>query len=213
MQIEKECLAIVFACSKFSQYNTRREKITVESDHRPLQSIFKKSLLAAPSRLQRTLLRLQRYNLDELYKPGCQIYVADHLSRAYLSHQDDGSHDELEVFALEVEEINPLDTVKITSERLAQLQKVTEQDPVMQTLKSTILVGWPDTREQVPISIREYWNFREDLTLHNGIFLKIHRVIIPRARRPEVISRLHSCHLGIEAVARVRLEIVFTGQP
>ena len=204
MQIEKECLAIVFACSKFSQYNTRREKITVESDHRPLQSIFKKSLLAAPSRLQRTLLRLQRYNLDELYKPGCQIYVADHLSRAYLSHQDDRSHDELEVFALEVEEINPLDTVKITSERLAQLPKVTEQDPVMQTLKSTILV---------PISIREYWNFREDLTLHNGIFFKIHRVIIPRARRPEVISRLHSCHLGIEAVARVRLEIVFTGQP
>lgn len=49
-QIEKECLAIVFACAKFSQYITRRELITVESDHKPLQAIFKKSLLAAPSR-------------------------------------------------------------------------------------------------------------------------------------------------------------------
>ena len=46
-QIEKECLAIVFACSKFSQYITRREIITVETDHKPLQSIFKKSLLNA----------------------------------------------------------------------------------------------------------------------------------------------------------------------
>ena len=33
-QTEKECLAIV--CTKFSQYITRRELITVESDHKPL---------------------------------------------------------------------------------------------------------------------------------------------------------------------------------
>ena len=57
-QIEKECLAIVFGCQKFSQYITRRAKITVESDHKPLQSIFKKSLLEAPCRLQRMMLRL-----------------------------------------------------------------------------------------------------------------------------------------------------------
>ena len=179
-QIEKECLAIVFGCSKFSQYITRRENITVETDHKPLQPIFKKSPLDAPSRLQRMLLRLQRYNLEVRYKPGSQMYVADHLSRAYLKNLDDQPHDEFQVFALELEEINPLEAVEITSERLAQLQKATEQDPVMQTLKSTILVGWPDTREQVPISIREYWNFKEDLTLHNGILFKSQRIIIPR---------------------------------
>ena len=67
--------------------------------------------------------------------------VADHLSRAYLKNQDDQPHDEFQVFALELEEINPLEAVKITSERLAQLQKSTEQDPVMQTLKSAVLVG------------------------------------------------------------------------
>ena len=208
-QIEKECLAIVFGCSKFSQYITRRENITVETDHKPLQPIFKKSLLDAPSRLQRMLLRLQRYNLEVRYKPGSQMYVADHLSRAYLKNLDDQPHDEFQVFALELEEINPLEAVKITSERLAQLQKATEQDPVMQTLKSTILVGWPDTREQVPISIREYWNFKEDLTLHNGILFKSQRIIIPRALRPEMISRLHSSHLGIEACLRKARDRVY----
>ena len=69
------------------------------------------------------------------------MYREDHLSRAYLKHQGDQSHDKFQVFALELEEINPLDTVKVNSERLVQLQKTTEQDPVMQTLKSTILVG------------------------------------------------------------------------
>ena len=43
-QIEKECLAIVFSCERFSQYLLGRNKITVESDHKPLETIFKKPL-------------------------------------------------------------------------------------------------------------------------------------------------------------------------
>ena len=80
------------------------------------------------------MLRLQQYNLDVTYKPGPQMYIADHLSRASMS--DSGAPDK--VFALELEGIGPLNTVKISSERLSQLQKDTEQDPVMQTLKTTI---------------------------------------------------------------------------
>lgn len=141
-------MAIVFGYQKFSQYITRRAKVTVESDHKPLQSIFKKSLLEAPCCLQRMMLRLQRYNLDVTYKPGPQMYIADHQSRASMS--DSGTlHKEFQVFALEPEGIGPLNTVKISSERLAQLQKPTEQDPVMQTLKTTILMGWPTEREEV----------------------------------------------------------------
>ena len=60
--------------------------------------------------MQRMLLRLQRYNLDVTYKPGSQMYIADHLSRAYLATQ--GEEDkEFQVFALEVETLNPLDSV------------------------------------------------------------------------------------------------------
>ena len=190
-QIEKECLAIVFGCQKFSQYITRRAKITVESDHKPLQAIFKKSLLEAPCRLQRMMLRLQRYNLDVIYKPGPQMYIADHLSRASMS--DSGTPDkEFQVFALELEGIGPLSTIKISSERLAQLQKATEQDPVMQTLKTTILMGWPTERDEVPVHIREFWTYRDELTLHNGVLFKNQRLIIPKALRTEVTSRIHS---------------------
>ena len=63
-QIEKECLAIIFACESFDLYVYGREKVFVESDHKPLEVIFKKSLLSAPRRLQRMLLKLQKYNLD-----------------------------------------------------------------------------------------------------------------------------------------------------
>ena len=130
------------------------------------------------------------------------MHVADHLSRAYLSQTEDTPKDEFQVFTLELEEINPLDTVKITSERLSQLQKATEQDPVMQALKNTILIGWPDTKEQVPLTIRDYWNFREELTLHNGVLFNNQRIIIPHSLRSEMLARLHSSHLGIEAFLR-----------
>jgi len=55
--IEKECLAIVFACERFNQYLARRENISVETDHKPLEFIFKKSLLSVPCRLQGMLFQ------------------------------------------------------------------------------------------------------------------------------------------------------------
>ena len=56
-QIEKELLAIVFGMEKFNHFTYGR-KVTVESDHKPLQTIHKKPLAAAPKRLQGMLLRL-----------------------------------------------------------------------------------------------------------------------------------------------------------
>ena len=182
--------------------------MTVESDHKPLESIFKKSLLQAPLRLQRMMLRLQRYNLDVHYHPGSQMFVADHLSRAYL-RETSPDEEEFQVFALEVERMNPFDTLKISSEGLSKLQKATEQDHVMQILKNTILMGWPEQREEVPMQIREYWNYREELTIHNGILFKNQRVIIPKAMQTEVTARAHSSHQGIESSIRRAKDVMF----
>ena len=50
-QIEKEMLAVVFALQKFNQYVYGRH-VTIQSDHKPLQSVAKKRLRSAPKRLQ-----------------------------------------------------------------------------------------------------------------------------------------------------------------
>ena len=75
-QIEKEPLAIVFAMEKLETYLYGR-KVLVESDHKPLEAIFKKSLLNAPKRLQRMLLRLQRYEFEVSYKKVTALFLAD----------------------------------------------------------------------------------------------------------------------------------------
>ena len=81
-QIEKELLAIVFGCKRFHQY-VYGKTITVETDHKPLESIFRKPLSQAPSRLQKMLMQIQEYDINLVYKKGCEMYLADALSRAF----------------------------------------------------------------------------------------------------------------------------------
>ena len=47
-QIEKELLAIVFACNQFNVYIYGRDVVRVETDHQPLESIVRKPLNDAP---------------------------------------------------------------------------------------------------------------------------------------------------------------------
>ena len=60
-QIEKELLASLFAGTKFHDF-TYGNKVVIETDHKTLITIVKKPLHAAPARLQRMLLQLQRYD-------------------------------------------------------------------------------------------------------------------------------------------------------
>ena len=53
--IEREMLAIAWWVEKFHTYLYGR-KVIVETDHKPLETIFKKSLNSAPPRLQGMLL-------------------------------------------------------------------------------------------------------------------------------------------------------------
>ena len=53
-QIEKELLAVVFACERFHQY-IYAKKTTVETDHQPLVSIITKPLDNTPARLHCSL--------------------------------------------------------------------------------------------------------------------------------------------------------------
>ena len=61
----------------------------------------------------------------------------------------------------------------------------------------TILTGWPTLKKHVPINIRGFWNYCDELAVHNGVLFKDTRVIIPRITRPEVMSRIHASHLGV----------------
>lgn len=78
--IERECLAIVWAITKFSRYLYGR-KFVVLTDHKPLQ--FLKSSKHVNSRLMRWSLALQPFNFEIQAIKGSENCGPDFLSRIY----------------------------------------------------------------------------------------------------------------------------------
>lgn len=215
-QIEKECLSIVFACQRFHYYLYGRGDVTAETDHKPLIAIFNKPLLSAPKRLQSMLLTLQGYSLNVVYKPGPEMFLSDTLSRATTPpHSLDQPYIRHSVCTvaqqewMEAEQVDQTDYLNVTSQRLAQIIQYTETDDHLQALKSTVLEGWPELRGQTPIAVREYWAFRDEISVQNGVLFKSDRVIIPKKLRPEMLRRIHLSHTGAEACYRQARQTLF----
>ena len=197
--IEKEMLALVWGLEKFHQYTFGRPVI-VHTDHKPLESIVKKPLVRAPRRLQAMLLRAQDYNYTVVWKKGSDQLIADHLSRSCLP--EPGGHEEFE-------KINMSSFLPMRAERLERLQKETEADQVLSTLKSVIVEGWPDDKSKLPSVLMPYHSYADELTVQNGIIFKGERVIIPQSMRNEMKHDIHQSHLGVSGCTRRARESLF----
>lgn len=198
-QIEKELLAVVFGCAKFDEYIVGRE-IAVETDHKPLESIIRKPLHAAPLRLQRMLVQLQRYpGINLVYKRGSSLHLADALSRAHLEEQ---------LTNAEQLDINLVEHM-ISDPQLARFAEETKEDEVLSELQRVILSGWPESRGQVPAKVQEFWNYRDELTVAHGLILKGQRIFTPKGLRGEMLEKLHEGHLGITKTLTKAREVLF----
>ena len=185
--IEREMLAIVYGCSKFYMYLYGRP-FTVESDHRPLEQIFKKNLVQAPPRLQRMFFKLMPFNMDIKYKPGRMMVLPDALSR--LSPLEKHVIEDMEVNIHEIRDPEPLP--------IAQIRTATLEDSEIQLLMQQLLQGWPSSIKKVTEELRQYWSLRDDISIMNGVVLIGSRLLIPATLRGTMLQELHSGHPGVE---------------
>lgn len=199
-QIEKELLAIVWSCKKFDQYIYGRNIVHIESDHEPLQAVFKKSIHQSPKRLQRMRMALQNYSLDIQYKKGHLMFITDTLSRAYRKTTDFAQHDNSEVRALEA--IHHEAGVSIAPKRLQELKKETATDAEMQCLVEAIQTGWPVSRKQCPRELIPYYDSRSELVEDGGLVYRGERLVVPPTMRHEMLQQIHRSHIGIGGCLR-----------
>ena len=208
--IERETLALVFGIMRFHTYLFGKTFI-IETDHKPLEMIWKKPLASAPPRLQRLLIKVQGYSCEVRYKPGRNMILSDALSRLPNPHktQDIPLDVRVDETHLDVEDYHGVDLTSFEEPKQKQLQDETSKDPTLKVLWHTVIDGWPDTMQELPTSIRSFWPFRDEIGISNGVLFKGKQVIIPKTLQEDIKNQLHQGHMGIDKTRRLARETVY----
>ena len=136
-QIEKEALALTWACDRLNQYLIG-SKFTLETNHKPFIPLLStKNLEDLPVRIQRFRLRMMCYQYDIIHVPGKDLNTADYLSRSPL--HETGSDDlQKEVHAY-------IDLIfrylPASDSRLAQIQQHQKKDPILKRWREEVSGG------------------------------------------------------------------------
>ena len=88
--IECELLGLLFAITHFKHFTYGRLMYVI-TDHKPLVSLFRKSLVDSSPRLTRMLIQLLDYTLDVRYQPGAQMHLSNAINRLLTPDSNTGS--------------------------------------------------------------------------------------------------------------------------
>nr|XP_022316673.1 uncharacterized protein K02A2.6-like [Crassostrea virginica] len=162
------------ACTKppvFALYNVNKP-VEIECD-------------STPMRIQKMMIKLQWYDITVKYRKGTTMYISDALSRAYLEESEEEESDKADMICM----------LSITPEKYSEIHRATQKE--LETLMSTIQTGWPDTKNDSPFEVRQYFDSRDQLSVLDSIVYKGCRIVIPPSLRKTMLNLIHKSHLGI----------------
>ena len=139
----------------------------------------------------RLLWKMPKYNVEMRYSQCKTNAIADAL-RSLLQSPDEGRRIPL----LEVDAITH--TLPAGPAKLDEIQNYTNQDIILSHLKDVIQEGWSEYPTECPTNLKEFWNFREDLSVDNGLILKGHCLLISSNLHTQILQIIHQGHLGAE---------------
>ena len=84
------------------------------------------------------------------------------------------------------------------SNELDNICEETRKDPTIKVLMHYISTGWPCEHRRLPQELHLYWNFREDLSVKDGLVTKSFRLLIPSTLRWKVLEQIHDGYQGVE---------------
>ena len=192
-QIEKEALAITWACERLSDLLIGKT-FHLKTDHKPLIPLLStKDLDTLPPRIQRFRMRLMRFHHTIEHIPGKLLVSVDALSRAPVT--GDSSDAELhEVSQAFVDHI--MSSLPATNQQLGNIAAHQQDDDICQLLIQYCRNGWPD-KSTIKGPLKLYWPVAAELTVQNGLLMRGCRIVIPASQRMEILEKLHTGHLGI----------------
>ncbi|MFY8166669.1 MAG: RNase H-like domain-containing protein, partial [Sediminibacterium sp.] len=184
-QIEKEALALVWACERLDLYLLGKE-FTIYTDNKAVELIFKNPLSKPPARILRWALRMSQFKYKVVHKPGLGN-IADFLSRHPLQNTD--MNEDVEEFINMI--VNNTITKTMTKEMILE---ETMKDVDLTKLKQMIKDGVyrPCTE------LKGFSNIFGELTVTDeGLILRDMRMVLPVSLHKKAIQIAHEGHQGI----------------
>ena len=132
--LKREALGLVWELERL-HYFIYGKQCTIQTDHKPLEAIFRKELSSCPAKLQRFVLGALKYNVKVTYVKGTDVPIADALSRVSLQPAAANS------------QLPQLDICYVTNKlsasqaRLQHIWEETTSDPTLNGLREKIFRG------------------------------------------------------------------------
>ena len=117
--------------------------------------------------------------MDIIYLKGKKNVIADALSKVSPKREEEHNSQELEVIPVHY----ITSTVLVGSDRLQEYRVATQNDRVLSLLMHEVYHGWPKMCSDCHPLLLDYWNFRDEISLEEGLLFKGHRLIIPESLR------------------------------
>jgi len=196
-QVEREALAIVWAVRRLHKYLVG-SKFLLLTDNQPMKFLFSpdKSIpQVAASRIQRWAIFLMSYNFEIKHISGINNNVADHLSRNIDTSQESETFD-----VNSIEMPSPM----VDKERVL---KASRQDKLLRRLYFATKNGW--SRKHIQVSLYKYAQYRNELTIVDGLLYRGNRLLIPRSLKRQVLHTLHNGHPGITSMKAISRQSVW----
>ena len=197
--LEREALGTIWGMEKFHYFLYGKE-FTLETDQKPLVSIYKKHMVDISPRVQRLIVRSFPYQpFTVVYKKGRDIPVADALSR--VTPMDPEDNIKLPIIAVNmITKLVLMSTFAQDnfSRKLDRIRKSTSQDDQLTRLSRYINTGFPCEKKNLPRDLQDYWNYRDTLSVENGLITCGSRIIVPHEMRAEMMQYIHEGHQGKE---------------
>ena len=195
--VEGEALAVQYALHKTRYFVLGRKELIITTDHRPLVRIFgDKELNAIDNpRLLNLKEKTLQFNFKIIHVPGKKNLGPDSMSRNPTESQPNLHNDVDPAYCTTVAAIQAIKAIT-----LERVQHETALDSALQSLIKTIQIGFPECKERCTNEAREYFRYRDDLSVGDGIILYKSRILIPRSLRPEVLESLHSAHQSVNGM-------------
>ena len=138
------------------------------------------------------LLRSNNYNATLTWIHGKEMVFADHLGRNVATEKSQEPTCKGSDLKVEDTYLNASD------EKCVSLAKETDKDETLVALKSQVTKGWLDKRDECSTNLKCYWNYRDELSILDGLLLKGMRIVIPDQCCEVILKKLHEGHFGID---------------